>query len=40
MSKREQKIFQIIGQAVVYGTIYLSFISILMYGFINATTLN
>ena len=40
MSKREQKIFQIIGQAVVCGTIYLSFIGILMYGFINATTLN
>lgn len=40
MSKREQKIFQKIGQAVVYGTIYFSFIGILMYGFINATTLN
>lgn len=40
MSKREQKIFAKIGQAVVYSTIYLSFIGILMYGFINATTLN
>lgn len=40
MSKREQKIFAKIGQAVVCGAIYFSFIGILMYGFMNATTLN
>ena len=40
MSKREQKIYQIIGQAVVYGTIWLSFVGIIVYGFMNATTLN
>ena len=40
MSKREQKIFQKIGQAVVYGTIWLIFWGTLFYGFMNATTLN
>lgn len=40
MSKREQKIYQIIGQAVVYGAIWISFVFILTYGLMNATTLN
>jgi hypothetical protein len=40
MSKREQKIFELIGRAVVYGSIWLSFVGIFVYGFINATTLN
>jgi hypothetical protein len=40
MSKREQKIFQKIGQAVVCSTIFFSFVFTLAYGLINATTLN
>ena len=40
MSKREQKIFSKIGQAVVYGAIFFSYVGILLYGFMNATTLN
>ena len=40
MSKREQKIFSKIGQAVVYGSIWISFVVILTYGLMNATTLN
>ena len=40
MSKREQKIFQIIGQVVVCGTIYLSFIGMFVYGVIHCTILN
>ena len=40
MSKREQKMFQKIGQAVVYGSIWISFVFIFTYGLINATTLN
>ena len=40
MSKREQKIYQLIGQAVVYGSIWLSFVGLFIYGFMNATTLN
>ena len=40
MSKREQKIYQLIGQAVVYGTIWLLFWGTLFYGLMNATTLN
>lgn len=40
MSKREQKIFAKIGQAVVCGVIWLSFVFMLTYGLMNATTLN
>ena len=40
MSKREQKIFNLIGQAVVCGSIWISFVSMLVYGLMNATTLN
>ena len=40
MSKREQKIFQKIGQAVVCGAIWLGFVLIIFHGFMNATTLN
>lgn len=40
MSKKEQKIFAKIGQAVVCGTIWISFVFTLTYGLINATTLN
>jgi hypothetical protein len=40
MSKREQKIFQKIGQAVVCGSIWISFVYIIFYGLMNATTLN
>ena len=37
---REQKIYQFIGQVVVYGSMYITFIGIMMYGFMHATTLN
>ena len=40
MSKREQKIFAKIGQAVVCGAIWLGFVFTLTYGLMNATTLN
>ena len=40
MSKREQKIYQLIGQAVVCSTIFFSYVGILVYGLMNATTLN
>ena len=40
MSKREQKIFAKIGQAVVCGTIWILFWGTLFYGLMNATTLN
>lgn len=40
MSKREQKIFARIGQAVVCGAIWISFVFTLTYGLMNATTLN
>jgi hypothetical protein len=40
MSKREQKIFEKIGQAVICSAIFLSFFGTLFYGLINATTLN
>lgn len=40
MSKREQKIYQIIGQAAVCGLIWISFVFTLTYGLMNATTLN
>ena len=35
-----KKIFELIGRVVVYGAIWLSFVGILLYGFMNATTLN
>lgn len=37
---KEQKIFELIGRAIVYGAIWLSFVGIILYGFMNATTLN
>lgn len=37
---KSNKIFQIIGQAVVYGTIYFSFIAMFVYGVIHCTILN
>lgn len=40
MRKKEQKMFQKIGQAVVYGSIWISFVLIFTYGLMNATTLN
>ena len=40
MSKREQKIFEKIGHAIVYGSICLIFWGTLFYGLMNATTLN
>ena len=40
MSKREQKIYQFIGQVVVYGSIFLFYVGIFIYGFMHATTLN
>lgn len=40
MSKKEQKIFAKIGQAVVCGTIWIIFFGTLFYGLMNATTLN
>ena len=36
----EKKVFEFIGKVVVYGSIWLSFVGIIVYGFINATTLN
>ena len=35
-----KKIFELIGRVVVYGAIWLSFVGVLLYGFMNATTLN
>ena len=32
--------FELIGKIVVCGAIWLSFVGILLYGFMNATTLN
>ncbi len=40
MRKREQKTFELIGRAIVYGAIWLSFVGILVHGLMNATTLN
>ena len=40
MSKREQKIYQIIGQATAMILFSIPFGLILAYGFMNATTLN
>ena len=37
---KRQKIFELIGKAVVCRAIWLSFVGILVYGFMNATTLN
>jgi uncharacterized membrane protein YesL len=37
---KEQKIFELIGRIVVCGAIWLSFVGILVYGLMNATTLN
>lgn len=37
---KEQKIFELIGRVIVYGAIWLSFVGIIFYGFMNATTLN
>lgn len=36
----EKKVFELIGRAVVYGAVFLSYVGILVYGFMNATTLN
>lgn len=40
MSKREQKIFAKIGQAVVCGLIWIGFVYFIFHGLMNATTLN
>ncbi len=40
MSKREEKIFSKIGQVVVCGAIWISFVLIIFHGLMNATTLN
>lgn len=37
---KNNKIFELIGQAVVCGTIYLSFIGMFVYGVIHCTILN
>lgn len=37
---KEQKIFELIGRVIVYGAIWLSFVGLFLYGFMNATTLN
>lgn len=37
---KSNKIFELIGQAVVCGTIYLSFIGMIVYGVIHCTILN
>lgn len=40
MSKREQKIYQLIGQATVMILLGATFGLLMFYGLINATTLN
>lgn len=37
---KKGKMFELIGRIVVYGSIWLSFVGILVYGLMNATTLN
>lgn len=37
---KEARVFEVIGRMVVYGAIWASFVGMLMYGFMNATTLN
>ena len=36
---KEQKIFYLIGQVVVYGSIFASFVGMMCYGLLHATTL-
>ena len=40
MKNKENKIFEIIGRIAVYGAIWVSFVGLFVYGFMNATTLN
>lgn len=37
---KEARVFEVIGRMIVYGSIWASFVGILVYGFMNATTLN
>lgn len=37
---KEQKIFELVGRAVVYGSIFASFVGMFVYGLLHATTLN